>query len=120
MSCASSSAWRPSTGTSGASRRSLTSTSGAEAKQLNLVTQVSDEPLVAAEALAGELMTRSPDAVAAAKSLFQRSWFASVRRAFAIESGLQFRLLRGANQRIAMRANFARKAPLFRSRSFKD
>ncbi len=94
--------------------------SGAEAKQLNLVTQVSDEPLAAAEALARELMTRSPDAVAAAKSLFQRSWFASVRRAFAIESGLQFRLLRGANQRIAMRANFARKAPLFRSRSFKD
>ena len=94
--------------------------SGAEAKQMNLVTQVADDPLAAAETLAAELMTRSPDAVAAAKSLFHQTWFASVRRAFDVESGIQFRLLRGANQRIAMRANFAKKIPVFKNRSFKD
>ena len=94
--------------------------SGAEAKQMNLVTQVADDPLAAAEAMAAELMTRSPDAVAAAKSLFHQTWFASVRRAFDVESGIQFRLLRGANQRIAMRANFAKKIPVFKNRSFKD
>ena len=94
--------------------------SGAEAKQMNLVTQVADDPLAAAETLAAELMTRSPDAVAAAKSLFHQTWFASVRRAFDVESGIQFRLLRGANQRIAMRANFAKKEPEYQPRSFKD
>jgi enoyl-CoA hydratase/carnithine racemase len=94
--------------------------SGAEAKRLNLVTQVAEDPLAAAEAMALELMTRSPDAIAAAKSLFHRSWFASVRRAFAIESRIQFRLLRGDNQRIAMRANFDKKMPVFRTRRFKD
>jgi len=94
--------------------------SGAEAKQMNLVTQVADDPLAAAEAMAAELMTRSPDAVAAAKSLFHQTWFASVRRAFDVESGIQFRLLRGVNQRIAMRANFAKKIPVFKNRSFKD
>ena len=87
---------------------------------MNLVTQVADDPLAAAEAMAAELMTRSPDAVAAAKSLFHHTWFASVRRAFDVESGIQFRLLRGANQRIAMRANFAKKTPVFKNRSFKD
>lgn len=94
--------------------------SGVEAKQLNLVTQVADDPLAAAEALARELMARSPDAVAATKSLFHRTWFASVRQAFNAESGIQLRLLRGANQRIAMRANFAKKVPEFQPRSFKD
>ena len=94
--------------------------SGAEARQMNLVTEVAGDPLAAAEAMAAELMTRSPDAVAAAKSLFHQTWFASVRRAFDVESSIQFRLLRGANQRIAMRANFAKKTPVFRNRSFKS
>jgi enoyl-CoA hydratase/carnithine racemase len=94
--------------------------SGAEAKQMNLVTRVAEDPLAAAEAMARELMTRSPDAVAAAKTLFHRTWFASVRRAFDTESGIQLRLLRGANQRIAMRANFAKREPEFRLRTFQD
>lgn len=93
--------------------------SGTEAQQMNLVTQLAPDPLAAAEILAAELMTRSPDAVAAAKSLFQRTWLAGVRRAFAVESRIQFKLLRGANQRVAMRANFAKQAPEFRERSFR-
>ncbi len=94
--------------------------SGAEAKQMNLVTQLADDPLAAAAALARELMARSPDAVAATKALFHRTWFASVRQAFSAESGIQLRLLRGANQRIAMRANFAKQEPRFQPRTFKD
>jgi enoyl-CoA hydratase/carnithine racemase len=94
--------------------------SGAEARQMNLVTRVAADPLAAAETLARELMSRSPDAVAATKSLFHRTWFASVRRAFNTESSIQLRLLRGANQRIAMRANFARQEPEFQPRSFKE
>jgi enoyl-CoA hydratase/carnithine racemase len=94
--------------------------SGTEAKQMNLVTEVADDPLAAAEALATELAQRSPDAVAATKSLFHRTWFATVRSAFASESGIQFRLIRGANQRIALRANFAKQPPRFKPRSFED
>ena len=93
--------------------------SAAEAQALNLVTQVADDPLAAAEALARELMTRSPDAVAATKTLFHRAWFASVRRAFAAESRIQFRLLRTANQRIALHANFAKEEPKFRPRQYR-
>jgi len=94
--------------------------SGAEALRMNLVTQVADDPLAAAETLAAELMTRSPDGVAAAKSLFHRTWFAGVRRAFGIESRIQFKLLRGANYRIARQAGLNKQAPKFLDRSFDD
>ncbi len=92
---------------------------GSEAKQLNLVTQVAADPMAAAETLAAELMTRSPDGVAAAKSLFHRTWLAGVRRAFAIESRIQFKLLRGANYRIARQAGLKKQPPAFLDRSFK-
>jgi enoyl-CoA hydratase/carnithine racemase len=94
--------------------------SGAEALQMKLVTQLADDPLAAAQTLAAELATRSPDGVAAAKSLFQRSWMASVRKAFAVESRIQLKLLRGPNHAIARRANFAKQPPAFRDRSFKN
>jgi len=58
--------------------------------------------------------------VAAAKSLFHRTWFAGVRRAFGIESRIQFKLLRGANYRIARQAGLNKQAPKFLDRSFKD
>jgi enoyl-CoA hydratase/carnithine racemase len=94
--------------------------SGEEAKRLNLVTHVAADPLAAAEQLAEELKTRSPDGVAAAKSLFHRTWLAGVRRAFAIESRIQFKLLRGPNYRIARQAGLKKQPPVFHDRSFKD
>src|SRR5437764_7576030 len=50
--------------------------SAAEAMQLGLVTWVTGDPLGGARALAAEIATRSPDAVRAAKRLFESSWTA--------------------------------------------
>ncbi len=86
---------------------------GEEARQMNLVTAVSREPLAAAEALVAEIKARSPDAVAAAKQLFQDTWVASARRAFSRESWLQLRLLLGKNRKIATEANFRKQKPDF-------
>ncbi len=87
--------------------------SGREAKELRLVTDVGEDPLAMAEALVVELRARSPDSVAATKHLFHETWLADERRAFAIESIRQLRLLLGRNQRVAMKANFAKRTPEF-------
>ena len=87
--------------------------SGEEARRLNLVTEVSADPLAAALALVEELKTRSPDAVAATKQLYQETWVAGVRRAFSRESRIQLGLLMGKNQKIAVNANFKKEKPDF-------
>jgi enoyl-CoA hydratase/carnithine racemase len=90
---------------------------GARARDLGLVTEVADDPLAAATELAHQLVARSPDAVAAAKRLFQRSWSAAPWRAFRLESFYQLRLLLGANHKIARRANATRTTAEFTRRS---
>jgi enoyl-CoA hydratase/carnithine racemase len=87
--------------------------SGIEAREFNLVTGVSENPLAEAEKLITELKTRSPDAVAATKELFHETWVAGVRRAFSKESRIQLGLLLGKNQKIAVEANFKKQDPEF-------
>ena len=94
--------------------------SGTEAKAMNLVTEVAEDPLAAAEALVAQLKARSPDSVAATKSLFQQTWAESVNAAFAIESRIQRILIMGRNHKIARTANFKKVAPEFVDRSFED
>jgi enoyl-CoA hydratase/carnithine racemase len=89
---------------------------GALALDYGLVTGVSDEPLKEAEALAGQLLVRSPDAIALTKKLFDRTWTRSPRWAFWTETVLQARLLRSANHRIARAANLAKEVPSYVSR----
>ena len=91
---------------------------GTEAKALNLVTGLSEEPMAAAEALVAEIKTRSPDSVAATKALFEKTWIEDEDEAFSIESKLQFKLLRGKNQKEAMKANFQKREPRFKPRQY--
>lgn len=91
---------------------------GTEAKLMNLVTDVTSEPLAAAEKLAAELSGRSPDAVAAGKALFHRTWVAGVWRAFCVETYLQWRMFFSRNQRVAMKAGMAKQAPKFGPRQY--
>lgn len=91
--------------------------SGTRAAELGLVTEVSDDPLATAQALAREIAGRSPDAVVLTKKLFRTSWMASERKAFRIESALQFKLLFGSNHREAIKANGEKRAPVFTPRS---
>lgn len=84
--------------------------SGSEAHVLGLVTHVADAPLEHARALAAEIATRSPDAVAAAKCLLQEAWHGSEDEALAAERRWQRDVIGGRNQRIAVQRNVPRRA----------
>lgn len=74
-----------------------------EAQSYGLVTGVSEDPLATARQLADEIATRSPDAVAAAKALFQDTWTASESDALSVERRLQARMFASKNRRIAVK-----------------
>ena len=71
--------------------------------ELGLVTEISDSPWQDAMTLAQQLRQKSPDAIAALKRLYRKSWHGRPGTALARESGYQWRILLGANQRIALR-----------------
>ncbi|HVH44691.1 MAG TPA: crotonase/enoyl-CoA hydratase family protein, partial [Labilithrix sp.] len=72
------------------------------ARGYGLVTAVDAEPLAAARQLADEIATRSPDAVAAAKALFQETWTAAESDALSVERRLQARMFASKNRKIAV------------------
>ena len=65
----------------------------AEAKTLNLVTRVCDEPLQESVRFAQELAGKSPDALAAAKALYNRAWPANEEEALVCETEVQRKLI---------------------------
>jgi len=89
---------------------------GKEAHELGLVTELHADAIAAATAFARRLTQRSPDQLAAAKRLFNQTWFASPRRTFARERIEQLRLLLGDNARIAREAAFKREPPTYQPR----
>ncbi|MFT4264397.1 MAG: crotonase/enoyl-CoA hydratase family protein [Nocardioides sp.] len=90
--------------------------SGKEAHDLGLVTELAPDPVAAATALAHRLSAKSPDALAAAKRLFNDTWGSSPRRTFARERVEQLLLLFGANAKAAREAAFKRTAPTYAPR----
>lgn len=90
--------------------------SGTDAKTLNLVTHVVDEPLAAAQALAEEIAARSPDSVAAGKFLFQKTYHAGACGAERAERLWQRRLMGFANFRISIARNQKQQDVPFRPR----
>jgi enoyl-CoA hydratase/carnithine racemase len=90
---------------------------GEEAHRLGLVTELADDPRAAALELAHELAGRSPDALAAAKRLFDRSWTSSARTTFRRERIEQAWLLVAANTKAARSAAFDKVAPVFGPRA---
>ncbi|MEX0425984.1 crotonase/enoyl-CoA hydratase family protein [Nocardioides sp. DS6] len=91
--------------------------SGKEAHDLGLVTEVTSDPVAAATAFAHELATKSPDALASAKRLFNSTWHRSPRATFARERLEQVFLLAGANVKIAQKAAFKRETPAYKPRA---
>lgn len=74
-----------------------------EARGYGLVTSVDADPLAAARKLADEIALRSPDAVAAAKALFQETWTASESDALSTERRLQAHMFASKNRAIAVK-----------------
>lgn len=86
---------------------------GEEAQAVGLVTRTADDPLAAARSLATEIAGRSPDAVRAAKRLYDESWPGAGRAALELETELQFGLIGSPNQMAAVIAGVNRTAGEF-------
>lgn len=86
---------------------------GEQARSLGLVTHVSDDPLGHAMELAGEIASKSPDAVRAGKRLFDETWHSDERAGLELEARLQKRLIGSPNQVESIRANFEKRAANF-------
>jgi enoyl-CoA hydratase/carnithine racemase len=85
----------------------------AEAARLGVVTRMADDPLAAAKELAAEIAQRSPDAVRAAKRLYDESWTGDAQRTLALEAELQMGLIGSPNQLAAVAAGFSKEPAEF-------
>ena len=85
----------------------------AEAERLGLVTAVVEDPLEAAVALARECAGRSPDAIQGIKKLVNDGMKCADRDALRLEAEVQAAVLGRPNQREAVAARLARRAPEF-------
>lgn len=79
--------------------------SGIEAKAMGLVSRVCEDPLEDARKFLEELRERSPDAVAAGKLLYNKTWRASDRTGLHWETKLQRKIIGRYNQRAAASRN---------------
>lgn len=86
---------------------------GTRAAELGLVTRLDNDPLTAAQRMAEQLATRSPDALGAAKRLFNDTWTASPRKVFSRERIEQAWLLAARNTKAARTAAFQKSEPAY-------
>jgi enoyl-CoA hydratase/carnithine racemase len=87
--------------------------SGEEARRLGVVTRLSDDPLAVAKELAVEIAGRSPDAIRAAKRLFDEAWSGPADDTLALEAELQLGLIGSPNQLAAVTAGIAKQPAKF-------
>ena len=87
--------------------------SGEEAVSLGLATYCDDNPLERANALAAEIASRNPDAVRAAKRLFDVMQDEGTDRILMAESEEQAKVIRQPNQIEAVMAGMQKRAPKF-------
>ena len=87
--------------------------SGAEAAEIGLVTRTAPDALGAARTLAAEIAGKSPDAVRAAKQLFDQSWSGDQSANLALEARLQRKMFTTTNQREAVAAALQKRAAEF-------
>jgi enoyl-CoA hydratase/carnithine racemase len=87
---------------------------GSEALALGLVTRTCDDPLASAKELADEIARKSPDAVRAAKRLYDETWLSNdAAAALKRESELQVGLIGKPNQLAAVVAGMSGEDPVF-------
>jgi len=87
-----------------------------EAADLGLITRVCENPLAAAVNMAEEIVSKSPDAVAAGKRLLEEAWHGSSIEGLDLEASLQKQLLGQANQIEAVMATFENRSPEYKNR----
>jgi enoyl-CoA hydratase/carnithine racemase len=87
--------------------------SGQEARELGVVTQLAEDPLAAAHAMAEEIAGRSPDAIRGAKRLLDQSWARPPEDGLALEAEIQRSLIGSPNQMAAVIAGMSKQQPEF-------
>lgn len=87
--------------------------SGEEAVQIGLATHLADDPLSAAQELATEIASKSPEAVRAAKRLLNQSGTVPIAQQFADERTEIGLLIGSPNQVEAIMAGFENRTPNF-------
>lgn len=88
--------------------------SGTEALELGLVTRTAEDPLSAAMSLADEISQKSPNAVRAAKRLYDETWASNdTAAALVLETELQTGLIGKPNQIAAVVAGMSGERPVF-------
>jgi enoyl-CoA hydratase/carnithine racemase len=87
---------------------------GTEAVALGLATRASEDPLTEALAMARQIAASSPDAIRAAKRLFNGASPVDAARVLVNEAFEQQRLIGSANQREAVAAGMEQRPPRFR------
>jgi enoyl-CoA hydratase/carnithine racemase len=87
--------------------------SGDEALSLGVVTRVEDDPLAAAQSLAAEIASKSPDAIRSAKRLFDEAWTGAAPETLALEADLQRALIGSENQLAAVMAGVTKQPAQF-------
>ena len=87
--------------------------SGEEAAALGLVTRIAGDPFAAAYQLATEIAGRSPDAMRAAKRLYDAAWQGPVDDGLLLESELQRGLMGSPNQIAAVQAGMTKQPGRF-------
>jgi enoyl-CoA hydratase/carnithine racemase len=86
---------------------------GNEAQRLGLVTRVSDDPLAAAQELAADIASKSPDAIRGAKRLFNAAWTGLADETLALEAEIQSSLIGSPNQLAAVTAGLQKQPAQF-------
>jgi enoyl-CoA hydratase/carnithine racemase len=87
--------------------------SGEQAASLGLVTHVHEDPLAGALELAHSIAGRSPDAVRAAKRLFDSAWSGPAEETLRLEAELQLGLIGSPNQIAAVSAGVTKQPAEF-------
>jgi enoyl-CoA hydratase/carnithine racemase len=85
----------------------------AEAQALGLITHLSDTPHATAMTMARNIAAKNPDAIRAAKRLFDLSQDQDTADILLAESREQTALFSRPNQKEAVRANMEKRAPVF-------
>jgi len=86
---------------------------GSQAAELGVVTHIVEDPLGAARELAGEIASKSPDAVRGAKRLFDQAWSGDPERTLRIEAEIQLGLVGATNQLAAVSAGLSKQPATF-------
>jgi enoyl-CoA hydratase/carnithine racemase len=87
---------------------------GEQAMQYGLATQISENPIEDALAMAAAIAIRNPDAVRAAKRIMNNSALVDVATGLAEEAAATRQLLGSANQLEAITAQFEERQPKFK------